>query len=372
MANQSEHGWEERARRNRRDTLLLILAVSILIPLVVFLVRWLDPGYSREPLVMERYLLDDYITITAYGKDRRKVERAVEEAFRAIEKVQAVADRYREDSELYEVNRRASTEEVTVSEELWTMIEVAGEVYRSTHGAFDITVGPLVDLWDVRGRAERGGPPPTREEVEKVLPLVGMDKLVLDSSARKVKFKVDGMSLDLGGLAKGYALDRAVEALKEKGINSFVVNMVSSSAVVGEKPRAAGGPEWRVAVQNPRGEGFLGVLSFSSDAIVSTSGDYQRYFEYEGNRYHHILDPRTGYPAAGMASVTVLGAPDGVRSDAYSTALFIMGLKESLKWLEENKGLEAVLVEVDGTLHTTPGINLGSGLVFCKPRYVRS
>lgn len=372
MSSERERGWEERAIRDRRETLLLIVAVLILVLVALFLVRRLDPGYSREPLVVERYLLDDYVTITAYGKDRRKVERAVEEAFRAMERVQAVADRFREDSELYEVNRRASTEEVTLSEELWDMIEVAEEVYRSTQGAFDITVGPLVDLWDVRGRAERGEPPPSREEVVRVLPLVGMDKLVLDPTRRKVKFKMVGMSLDLGGLAKGYALDKAVESLKARGVNSFVVNMVSSSAVVGEKPRAAGGPEWRVAVQNPRGEGFIGVLSFSSDSIVSTSGDYQRYFEYEGKRYHHILDPRTGFPADGMASVTVVGAPDGVHSDAYSTALFIMGLRESLEWLEKSEGLEAVLVETDGTLHTTPGINLEPGLVFCRPVYMSS
>jgi thiamine biosynthesis lipoprotein len=353
-----EKEWEEKGKRNRRDTLLVIIIVLVLVPLTVFLVRRLDPGYTREPLVVERYLLDDMVTITAYGKDRRKVERAVEDAFRAMERVQDVADRYREGSELYTVNREASEGEVAVSDDLWAMLQVALEVYRSTGGAFDVTVGPLVDLWDVRGKAERGGPPPSREEIERVLPLVGMDKLDLDPVRRTVRFKVPGMSLDLGGLAKGYALDRAVDALRAEGVNSFVVNMVSTSAVVGEKPRLAGGPGWKVAVQNPRGEGFLGVLNFTSDAVVSTSGDYQRYFEYEGVRYHHILDPRTGYPASGLASLTVLGGTDGVHSDAYSTALFILGLERSLEWLGNREGLEAVLVTPDGAVHTTPGANL--------------
>jgi thiamine biosynthesis lipoprotein len=353
-----EKEWEEKGKRNRRDTLLVIIIVLVLVPLTVFLVRRLDPGYTREPLVVERYLLDDMVTITAYGKDRRKVERAVEDAFRAMERVQDVADRYREGSELYAVNREASEGEVAVSDDLWAMLQVALEVYRSTGGAFDVTVGPLVDLWDVRGKAERGGPPPSREEIERVLPLVGMDKLDLDPVRRTVRFKVPGMSLDLGGLAKGYALDRAVDALRAEGVNSFVVNMVSTSAVVGEKPRLAGGPGWKVAVQNPRGEGFLGVLNFTSDAVVSTSGDYQRYFEYEGVRYHHILDPRTGYPASGLASLTVLGGTDGVHSDAYSTALFILGLERSLEWLGNREGLEAVLVTPDGAVHTTPGANL--------------
>lgn len=353
-----EMDYEAAARRNRRDTLLVIALILLVIPLAVFLVRRFDPGYSREPLVVERYLLDDLVTVTAYGKDRRKVERAVEEAFKAVERVQEVADRYREDSELYSVNRRASEEEVVLSDDLWAMLEVAMDVYRSTGGAFDVTVGPLVDLWDVKGKAERGGPPPTSEEIGRVLPLVGMDKLELDPERRTLRFKVPGMSLDLGGLAKGYALDRAVEALRSHGISSFVVNMVSTSAVVGEKPRAAGGPEWKVAVQNPRGEGFLGVLAFPSDAVISTSGDYQRYFEYEGVRYHHILDPRTGYPASGLASVTVVGGTDGVHSDAYSTALFIMGLQRSLEWLGRMEGLEAVMVTPDGEIHATPGADL--------------
>ncbi|MDY6794720.1 MAG: FAD:protein FMN transferase [Actinomycetota bacterium] len=344
-------------KKNRRDTLIIIAIVVVLIPLVYFLVKWVDPGYTREPYTREEWVLDDYVTITAYGKDRGRVEEAVGAAFEEIFHVDSVANRYNSDSELALLNEKAANEPVAVSDDLWDMIAGGMEVYEASGGLFDITVGPLVDLWDVSGRYESGDPPPSEEEIESARERVGANMLSLEEARHTVFFSRDGMVVDLGGLAKGYALDRAAEAMSVDAVDAAVIDMISTSMTMGNKPEALGGPRWRIAIINPRGEGFMGELLVPGGSLISTSGDYQRYFEYGGKRYHHILDVRTGYPARGVISVTVIGSGvDGAWSDAISTAAFVMGVPEALDWLGAQQGLEAIIVDGDGVVHTTPGI----------------
>jgi thiamine biosynthesis lipoprotein len=266
-----------------------------------------------------------------------------------------VFDRYDPESELYRLNREAARGPVVVSEDLWRVITTGVEIYRECGGAFDITVGPLVDLWDVLGRGARGDPPPGEEEIADALSLVGTNLLELDEAGRTVRFLKPGMSLDVGGLAKGYALDRAAEVLRSRGIQSGYISMISTDLTLGEKPGSAGGPLWRIGILDPRGEDYLATLLLSGGTYVSTSGDYQRFFEYEGIRYHHILDPRTGYPARGAISVTVVGGEEGARSDALSTAVFVMGYPEGLSWAESH-GLDCLLVDSSGRVHSTKGM----------------
>jgi thiamine biosynthesis lipoprotein len=343
-------------RKNRRDTLLVIGAALGMAGLAVILVIWLNPGYLREPYQRQEYVLDDVVTITAYGKNQSQVEGAVDAAFQEIFRVEEIADRYNPESEIARVNAAAAAGPVVVSDELWRMMVTGLEIYEASGGVFYITVAPLVDTWDVIGRGERGDAPPAREEIDRALQLVGADRLVLDESAHSVFFARDGMGIDLGGIAKGYAIDKAEEALSSRGIGSGIIDMISTSLTLGEKPQAAGGPNWIIAVSNPRGEGYLATFSFPGQTFISTSGDNQRYFEYEGVRYHHILDPRTGYPAIGMIAVTVVGGESGAWSDAMSTAVFVMGYPEGLSWLEARGGVEALMVDPDGAVHITPGL----------------
>jgi thiamine biosynthesis lipoprotein len=351
---------ESIGKKNRRDTLLVILAAVALAGLAVLLMIWLNPGYSKEPFRRQEYVLDDVVTITAYGKNQAQVEGAVDAAFQEIYLVEDIADRYNPESEIARVNAAAAAGPVAVSDDLWEMMTTSMDIYRASGGIFDITVAPLVDVWDVIGRGERGDGPPSQAEIDRALELVGADMLALDESAHSVFFSRQGMGIDLGGIAKGYALDRAEAALTSHGVTSGIIDMISTSMTVGEKPEAAGGPEWIIAVSNPRGEGHLAVFSFPGQTYISTSGDNQRYFEHRGVRYHHIIDPRTGYPATGLIAVTAVGGKSGAWSDAMSTAAFILGYPEGTEWLQGVGATGSVAVDTSGAVHISPGL---SGMV---------
>ncbi|MBN2028297.1 MAG: FAD:protein FMN transferase [Actinobacteria bacterium] len=343
-------------KKNRRDTLVVIAVVIVMAGLAVLLVILLNPGYTREPYQQEKYVLDTRVIIKAYGKNQSQVEGAVDAAFQELYRIDGLANRYDPQSEISRVNASAAAGPVVLSHDLWEMFAAGMELYEASGGLFDITVGPLVDVWDVKGRDERGDAPPTDEEIKLAMELVGSDKLVLDEAARSVYFTREGMIVDLGGLAKGYALDRAEEVLLSRGIESAIINMISTTLTSGDKPGSAGGPEWLLEILNPREGEPVAILKFPGRNYISTSGDYQRFFEFEGIRYHHIIDPRTGYPARGTMAVTVLGARNGAWADAMSTAAFIMGYPEGLDWVESLDGSQALMVDPEGIVHITPGM----------------
>jgi thiamine biosynthesis lipoprotein len=351
----SEH--EKLGKKNRRDTLIVIALVIALIVTAFLLAKWLDPGYSRKPYRREADVLDDHVVIYAYGKNKSQVEGAVDDAFKEIFRIDAIANRYNPESELSVLNANATQEPVVVSDDLWDMITSGMEINQASGGLFDITVGPLADLWDVTGRYARNEPPPSDEEIKLALEKVGSDKLVLDPGNHSVYLSREGMIIDLGGLAKGYALDQAEKAMSARGVGAGVIDMVSTSMIIGDKPEGLGGPLWEFAISGPRGgDDYLGTFRLPGGLYMSTSGDYQRFFEYNGVRYHHILDPRTGYPARGSISATVIGGRSGTWSDAISTAIFIMGYPDGLSWAQNIANAEVVLVDSEGKVYTTPGI----------------
>jgi thiamine biosynthesis lipoprotein len=290
-------------------------------------------------------LMNTVVSITVAAPSEAQAQEAIQAAFQEIRKAEKLLSFWDEESEISAINRSAGRRPVKVSEETFRLVETAIRLCLQSDGGFDPTIGPLMRLWDFKR-----GVRPSQEALKKALPLVDCRQVVLDSQARTVWLKHRGMSIDTGGIAKGYAADLAVKALRAWGIKAALVAVAGDIRAFGRKPD---GSPWRIGIKAPRREGLLGVLQIQEGA-VSTSGDYERFFIQEGVRYHHLLKPWTGLPARGLQQLTVL-APQGVLSDALATGLFVLGPERALRKLKE-LGLEAVLVLQDGKIYITEGL----------------
>lgn len=308
------------------------------------------PSYSEEPLVKEKFLLDTLVTIKAYGDDGKEVERAVEAAFDKIAFVEKIANYYDSKSELSLINQRASKQPVSISTEMLALINMSLVYHQKTGSAFDITVAPLMDLWGFGQNEHVPGQP----EIDGVLPLVDSHNIRLDHKERQIQLIKPKVRLDLGGVAKGHAVDRAIAVLEKYGIESALVTTGSTTKVIGMKPDRE---PWKIGIENPRSKNdIIGILALKENESVSTSGDYQQYFIRKGRRYHHILDPKTGYPAGDYMSVTVITTRSCAEADILSTAIFVLGYPKGLNFVEKSPDLEAVTVTAEGKVHLSKGL----------------
>jgi len=305
-------------------------------------VLWGRPGSGKPEDVQKqtRFLMDTYVTIQVPG-DAQAIK-TIEKAFDRMEEVDRKFNVLNAESPLYRFNH----ENVPITDpEILALLETSLEVSSESGGAFDITVYPLVDLWGFF----RGAPAvPAQADIALGLKKVGWRELRIENGVL-TKPKSD-VEIDLGGIAKGYAVGEAVKVLKGAGVTSALVDAGGDIFAIGELR----GKPWKVGIRNPRGEGVIGVLDVS-DLTVVTSGDYERFFEKDGVRYHHILDPVSGYPASGLMSVTVI-CDDAVRADGLSTALFVMGAEKGMELVERLDGVEAIMVTKDQKILTSPGL----------------
>ena len=279
----------------------------------------------------------------AFGSRAKEALHAVECEARRLERM---FSRFRLDSEIYALNQSAGVKCERISPETYEVLSQAVEFSRSSHGMFNATIGPLVDLWDFKNARVI----PDEEKIQQVLPKVNYLDLLLDSHARTAKLRKAGQSVDLGGIGKGFASDRFMEILKEYGISSAFSNIGGNVSTLGNKPD---GLPWRVGLRHPRQIGLLGAVEVTGMAVV-TSGDYERFFiDQQGRRFHHILNPMTGYPAeSGLVSVSVI-ADSAMTADALSTAVFIAGLESGLDLMGKYPQAEAVLVNTELEVYVT-------------------
>lgn len=283
-------------------------------------------------------------------------EHVLDRALDEVDRLEELLSEWRPTSELSRVNRAAGEAPVKVSEELLTCVEAGLAVARWSDGAYDITWAALHGLWDFSPDSPRV--PPNREAIAQKLPLWNYKNVVVDRDARTVFLKKRGMAIGLGGIAKGYALDRVADMLHAEGFHDFLLFGGGQVRVGGQR----GDRPWRVGIQHPRNpKSYFGFVEVSGDHSVSTSGDYEHWFVHEGRHYHHILDPKTGFPSDKSASVTVI-SPTALWADAIDTALFVLGPEEALKRLRSAPGgpHEAVLVDPALTLYQSE--NLGDRL----------
>lgn len=298
--------------------------------------------------------------IVAYGHDGGALPGIVEAAFDEVDRMDRLMSHYKPESALSRLNREGAAGPVAVDPELFGLIAESLRYSRESDGAFDITVGPLMKAW---GFFRGGGRVPGDDELAAVRSRVGYEHVILDAARKTVRFDRPGVELDLGGIAKGYAVDKAVELLRRRQVAAALVSAGGSTVYgLGAPP---GKPAWEVAVQDPVDPDTTALTVRLNDRALSVSGSYEKSFEKDGVRYSHIMDPRTGRPVQGVLSVAVLTG-DGTAGDALDDVLFVLGVSRSRAYLKRLPGTEAffflpskrsrwMLVRLHGPVHLTGG-----------------
>lgn len=269
-----------------------------------------------------------------------------------MKRIENEMSEWQEGSPLSEVNRAAGQRPVKVPKELFNVISAALKVSEISGGAFDITWASMRALWDFRPGRERV---PTPEEVKQRIGLVDYRAVVLDPAESTVFLKKKGMAIGLGAIAKGFAVDKAMEAVLKAGVTNAIIKAGGDIRVQGGIE--AGGAGWEVGIQDPRDRARLMARLRLTNASISTSGDYERFFVRDGLLYHHIMDPKTGYPARGARSVTVIG-PDTMTTDALSTAIFVLGPEKGLELAEKLAGIEVIIVDSSGAISSSGAVDM--------------
>ena len=276
--------------------------------------------------------------IYLYSTDRPAADAAFNAAFDEIERIEDALSNYRPSSELSRINRLAATAATTTDPEVFNLLQTSFDYSRRSDGAFDITVGPLMQAW---GFFRKNGQYPNRAELSRARASIGWKMVELDPQRRTIKFNTPGMELDMGGIGKGYAVDRVIDILREAGVKSALVDAGSSTLYALDAPPGKEG--WKVVVPRPgdRSHGISEVLL--RDNSLSTSGSYEKFFRLNGKTYCHIMDPRTGEPVQGMLQATVI-APSATATDALSTTIFVMGPAAGSKLLKSMPNTSAMWI----------------------------
>ena len=276
---------------------------------------------QKPEISKQEFLFDTLCTITVYSK---KDADAINKAFDTAAHLHRLADFYDSGSDVTKINNAKSGVPVVVDADIMNMLILAKEVYDKSDGAFDVTIAPISKLWKF---GEEYPLPPDDLEIAKRLPLVGSDKLILDASKMTVTKKEGSMQIDLGGIAKGYAADKAATLLQGLGVKAALIDFGGNIVALGKNPKTENN-KWRIGLQTPyapTGE-YSKVIETDGGAVV-TSGTYQRYFEYGEAKYHHIIDPKTGAPSVQSYDSVTVFADSAALSDCLATAIFVMGEK---------------------------------------------
>ncbi|WP_341876510.1 FAD:protein FMN transferase [Defluviitalea saccharophila] len=299
----------------------------------------------------EIYALGTVIQIQIYDADEEKAKKAIEESEKRVQEIENKMTVNKEKSEVILINENSGINSVQVSPDTFYVIQKAKKYSDLSGGAFDLTVEPIVKLWGIGTENARV---PKQEEIDALLGLVDYNDVVLDESTNQVKLNREGQAIDLGAIAKGYAGDEVKKILKEHGIKTAFVNLGGNVVTLGSK---LDGSPWRIGVQNPldeRGK-HIAVIEVVDETLV-TSGNYERYFIEDGKRYHHIIDPKTGYPAeAGIISSTIV-TNSSIDADALSTSVYVLGLEKGMELIESLENVEAVIVTEDKKIYVTSGL----------------
>ncbi|AJH00721.1 thiamine biosynthesis protein ApbE [Clostridium beijerinckii] len=335
----------------------MIKKISILMTCILCILIFSGCSKNQEIITKTALKMDTVFQLKAYGP---KANEAIEESLSRLDEIEQMASVTIDSSDISKINQASGKEYVQVHPEIIKMLETAVKYSKLSNGVFDITVGPLVNLWGIGTDNERI---PTDEEIKSKLPLVGYNDISINEENNSIKLLKEGMAIDLGGIAKGFAADEVLKIYKEYDIKGGIISLGGSSIyTVGKKPD---GTSWNVGVKHPRKDSdqdYVGIINLSEQAL-STSGDYERYFIKDGKRYHHILNPSTGYPTDnGVMSVTIVvdsSIPDSnMLADILTKTVFIAGVDNGLKFIDSLQGVSCMAITSDYNIYKSSNWNI--------------
>ena len=299
-------------------------------------------GCSMKKESGTSFMMDTIVQIDIHGKDEHKNKAALTETFAIMQNIATCADRYNE-SEISEINKNAGIRPVKASKDIFF---IAQYVTSQDIAEVDITLGPLIDLWNNCLSKKKL---PTQQQIENAHALTDEKKILLDNEKQTIYLENKGMSIDLGAIAKGYAVEKAGQYLAaNENIVCALINGGGNIKVIGEKPDKK---PWRIGIQDPRNASeSIGILNLAAGDAIATSGDYHRYFELDGKRWHHILQPATGWPGVYNISATAI-CKNAMEADYYSTMFFLLPAEEGIKFAEKTSSLDAIIIDQKGNIH---------------------
>jgi thiamine biosynthesis lipoprotein len=286
------------------------------------------------------------IDVEIWHDDPAQGKAAIDAVIVEMHRIDNLMSHYKPESQLSQINARASREPVVVDRELFDLIRQSIHFSEITEGAFDITYASVGYLYDYRKHVK-----PSETQIKAALPAVNYRNLLLDANAHSVRFEHEGMRIDLGGIAKGYAVDRGIGILQARGVKHAVVTAGGDTRIIGDRF----GRPWIVGIRHPDDKSRVITRIPLIDTAMSTSGDYERYFDENGVRYHHIIDPKTGHSASKVRSATVLG-PTAMQTDGLSKTAFVLGPEEAIRIIERLPDFDAIFVRPDGKVFYTKGL----------------
>ncbi len=323
-----------------------LIIISIIL---IMLLTSCTSGLDNKEMVRTEFLMDTIVEITIYGSEDELI---MDKVYNRLFQLENIMSKTKKDSDIYKINKN-SERPIRVQEETYQVLKEAVDISKRTEGKFDPTIGPLVNLWNINDSEEGRNWIPKGIDIDNAKKLVDFNNIEFLEN-KEIRLKEKDMELDLGGIVKGFAVDEIVKILKEENIKSAMIDLGGDLYAYGEKPD---GSPWNIGIQNPDIElrDYMGILSVKNKSIV-TSGNYERFFEIDGEIYHHIIDPNTGYPSNNeLLSVTVV-SDKGIEGDSYSTAFYILGVQESLEIIEGIDGVDGILIDKDKKVFVTSGI----------------
>ncbi len=319
----------------------------------LFLSLFLTSSISYAQVLQKRstILMGGRFEITLVDKDSVSAQKNIDTVIQEIARIENLISDWKPETQVSQINSNAGIRAVRVDEEVLALTERALELSKLTKGAFDISFAAMERIWKFDGSMEEM---PSAEAIKKSVEKVGYRNIIVDRKASTVFLKKKGMKIGFGALGEGYAADQSRKLMLERGVNAGIVNATGDMSAWGKKPD---GTDWVIGINDPARSGSLFAIIPLTQGAVVTSGSYEKYVEFNGKRYAHIINPATGYPATGLTSVTVFG-PSAEKANGFSTSLMVLGKKEGLKLLRRFSEYSCLMISDEGKVFTSPNLDI--------------